>query len=185
MATFPIALSQAHSDNVGMHDPCLPARGCPRNKFYLSSQGLHSTVGYSLCSVVRRATAERSQGREFLPAHGLDCLGMHGGSFPNGLLQFLLAAADGRFPLSNRQLPQRTRRKGEGAEDDEAGTTAFPFLLEAGQAEVGPCFSFSCAHVPMCPFSYPLPLASRSRSVPEFLLATVHNATKCWTQGHY
>lgn len=47
MATFPMALSQVHSDNVGMHDPCLPACGCPRNRF-LFSQGLHSTAGYSV-----------------------------------------------------------------------------------------------------------------------------------------
>lgn len=103
--------------------------------------------------------------------------GCKGGSSPNGLLQFSLATA-GPPPgpmTSLDPLPQRTRRKGEGAEDDEAGKQAFPFLLEAGQAEVGPCL---CFFVPMCPSSLPcsptLSLSFRSR----LLLATAHKHSR-------
>lgn len=125
--------------------------------FCLSSQGLHSTVGYSalLCGAACHSREEPRPGISVRSWTGLS--GDAWRVFPQWPSPIPPSRSGG--PLSNRQLPQRTRRKGEGAEDDEAGTTAFPFLLEAGQAEVGPCFSFSCAHVLMCPFLYPLPLA--------------------------
>lgn len=180
MATFPIALSQVHSDNVGMHDPCLPARGCPRNRF-LSVFPRLTQYRRTRCSVVRRATAERSQGREFLPAHGLP--GMHGGSFPNGhLLQFLLAAAEGPSPCPIDSYPNARGGKEKARKMTRRARLRSLSFWKPGRLRWG-LVSLSRAHVLMCPFLCPLPLAPRSRCVPELLLATVHNATSVGPKG--
>lgn len=107
-----------------------------------------------LCGV----TANRSQGREFMRA----VWGCKGGSFPNDLLQFFLAQR-----LLPRPIPYPNARGGKEKAQirTRRASRLFPFLLEAGQAEVGPCFSF---FVLMCPSFLPCPLPFRSRSAPDY-----------------
>lgn len=94
--------------------------------------------------------------------------GCQGGSFPNRLSPILYEAPPGPMislgwpgtPTPTHEAERRRRGRRRGG---QAGS--FPLLLEAGQAEVGPCGSF---FVLMCPFSLPGPLPSRSRPAPDY-----------------
>lgn len=133
---------------------------------------LHRTVGYSVVPQQIGAKAGNFMDEGSRRAVSKDA---REGLTPMVFLQLFLRLP---LPLANDQpglamdpLPQRTRRTGDRHGKTRRASRLFPFLLEAGQAEVGPCLSF---FVLMCPFFPPWPpslsLSFRSRLLPE----TVH-----------
>lgn len=107
MATFPIALWQVHSDNVGMHDPCLPACGCPRNRFVFFPRLTVPTD--TLWCHSRYKPRQGIHFRSWVRA----VWGSKGGSFPNDLLQLFLAQrrTPGPIPYPNARGGQEKARK--------------------------------------------------------------------------
>lgn len=121
---------------------------------------LHSTVGYSVVPQQIGAKAGNFMDEGSRRAVSRDA---REGLTPTLFLQLFLRLP---LPLANDQpglamdpLPQRTRRTGDRHGKTRRASRLFPFLLEAGQAEVGPLLVFLCAHVPFFSSLAPFPIA--------------------------
>lgn len=75
------------------------------------------------------------------------------------ILRLPLPLANDQPGLAMDPLPQRTRRTGDRHGKTRRASRLFPFLLEAGQAEVGPCLSFFVLMCPFFPSLAPFPIA--------------------------